>query len=142
MLLTIDIGNTEVTLGLFEAKRIVRSYRVSSETRRTADEAALLLRQIAPELAGTNGAAEPAKKAKGSRRATAKEHDCVIAAFAHVSPNAAMGGNGKVLERAHLGVGATMLPGRTVGADAVVGGGALVARDIAPSIAVKGVPAR
>jgi type III pantothenate kinase len=79
MLLAIDIGNTEVTLGLFEAKRIVRSYRVSSETRRTADEAALLLRQVAPELTGTNGAAEAVKKAKGSRRATAREHDCIIA---------------------------------------------------------------
>jgi type III pantothenate kinase len=79
MLLAIDIGNTEVTLGLFEGKRIVRSYRVSSETRRTTDEAALLLRQIAPELAGTNGAAEGARKAKRSRRAIAREHDCVIA---------------------------------------------------------------
>ncbi len=79
MLLAIDIGNTEVTLGLFEGKRIVRSYRVSSETRRTADEAALLLRQVAPELGGANGAADAARKAKGSRRAAAKGHDCVIA---------------------------------------------------------------
>jgi type III pantothenate kinase len=79
MLLAIDVGNTEVTLGLFEGRRLVRSYRVSSETRRTADEAALLLRQIAPELAGTNGAAEASRKAKGSRRAAAREHDCVIA---------------------------------------------------------------
>jgi type III pantothenate kinase len=51
MLLAVDIGNTEVTLGLFENRRLVRSYRVSSETRRTADEALLLLRQVAPELA-------------------------------------------------------------------------------------------
>src|SRR5258705_10282427 len=79
MLLAIDIGNTEVTLGLFEGKRIVLSYRVSSQTRHTADEAALLLRQVAPELGGANGPADAARKAKGSRRAAAKGHDCVIA---------------------------------------------------------------
>jgi type III pantothenate kinase len=79
MLLAIDIGNTEVTLGLFDGGKLKRSYRVSSETRRTADEAALLLRQIAPELAGMNGAAEPAAKGKGSRRAVAAAHESVMA---------------------------------------------------------------
>ncbi len=79
MLLAIDIGNTEVTLGLFDGGKLKRSYRVSSETRRTADEAALLLRQIAPELAGMNGAAEPAAKGKGARRATAAPHASVMA---------------------------------------------------------------
>jgi type III pantothenate kinase len=79
VLLAIDIGNTEVTLGLFDGRKLARSYRVSSETRRTADEAALLLRQIAPELAGTNGAAESSKKARGARRAVAAGHACVLA---------------------------------------------------------------
>ncbi len=50
MLLAIDIGNTEVTLGLFAGKRLARTFRVSSETRRTADEVALLLGQVFPEL--------------------------------------------------------------------------------------------
>src|SRR5262245_5328194 len=49
MLLAIDIGNTEVTLGLFQGKKLLRSFRVSSETRRTADEVALLLAQVFPE---------------------------------------------------------------------------------------------
>jgi len=79
MLLAIDIGNTEVTLGLFDGRKLARSYRVSSETRRTADEATLLLRQIAPELAGTNGAAEGTRKVRGSKRAVGVEHACVIA---------------------------------------------------------------
>ena len=52
MLLAIDIGNTDVTLGLFAGKRLVRSFRVSSETRRTPDEVALLLRQVFPEAKG------------------------------------------------------------------------------------------
>jgi pantothenate kinase type III len=79
MLLAIDIGNTEVTLGLFEGRKLARSYRVSSETRRTADEAGLLLRQIAPEVAGSNGAAEGTRKPRGTRRAVASEHACVLA---------------------------------------------------------------
>ena len=50
VLLAIDIGNTEVTLGLFEGRKLTRSFRVSSETRRTADETGLLLRHVFPEL--------------------------------------------------------------------------------------------
>ena len=52
MLLAIDIGNTDVTLGLFTGRKLVRSFRVSSETRRTVDEVALLLTQVFPEAAG------------------------------------------------------------------------------------------
>jgi len=51
MLLAIDVGNTEVTLGLFDGRRLTRSFRLSSETRRTADEISLALTQIFPELA-------------------------------------------------------------------------------------------
>ena len=50
MLLAVDIGNTEVTLGLFEDGTLRRSFRVSSETRRTADEVRLLLEQAFPEI--------------------------------------------------------------------------------------------
>ena len=42
MLLAVDVGNTEVTLGLFEDGTLHRSFRVSSETRRTAYEVRLL----------------------------------------------------------------------------------------------------
>lgn len=64
VLLAIDIGNTEVTLGLFEGKRLTRSFRVSSETRRTADEAGLLLRQVFPSL-DVAPAKAPRKSAPG-----------------------------------------------------------------------------
>ena len=50
MLLVIDVGNTEITLGWFEGEVLRRSFRVSSETRRTADEVELLLRQAFPEV--------------------------------------------------------------------------------------------
>jgi type III pantothenate kinase len=55
VLLAIDVGNTEVTLGLFDRRRLARSFRLSSETRRTPDEIALSLRQIFPELAVGGG---------------------------------------------------------------------------------------
>jgi len=50
VLLAIDVGNTEVTLGLFDGRRLARSFRLSSETRRTADELTLYLTQVFPEL--------------------------------------------------------------------------------------------
>ena len=55
MLLAIDVGNTEVTLGLFDGAALKRSFRMSSETRRTADEVLLTLGQVFPELAGGRG---------------------------------------------------------------------------------------
>jgi len=62
MLLVTDVGNTEVTLGLFEGKALRRSFRVSSETRRTPDEVALLLAQAFPEIAPAKGAASRGTK--------------------------------------------------------------------------------
>jgi len=50
VLLAIDVGNTEVTLGLFDGRKLKRSFRLTSETRRTADELRLALTQIFPEL--------------------------------------------------------------------------------------------
>ena len=81
MLLAIDIGNTEVTLGLFEERKLVRSYRVSSETRRTADEAALLLQQIAPELsvAAPGASRRGTGGTRGKPKAGAVGHDSVLA---------------------------------------------------------------
>jgi type III pantothenate kinase len=60
VLLAIDIGNTEVTMGLFDGPALRRSFRVASETRRTADEVDLLLRQAFPELAAGKGRASHA----------------------------------------------------------------------------------
>jgi len=72
VLLAIDIGNTEVTLGLFTGRKLTRSFRVSSETRRTADEAGLLLRHVFPELErgpgkAAAGASSPAPQSQGAR---------------------------------------------------------------------------
>jgi type III pantothenate kinase len=144
MLLAIDIGNTEVTLGLFEARKLARSYRVSSETRRTADEAALLLRQIAPELAGTNGAAERAEKARGARRAVGAEHACVIASV--VPPQTAIFAEAvkQLLGKAPLEITAASAPWlqieyrdpTAVGADRIANAVAVIERHGTPAVVV------
>lgn len=155
MLLAIDIGNTEVTLGLFEGRRLARSYRVSSETRRTADEALLLLRQIAPELAGTNGAAEGMAKgdrgaaegaAKGqrSRRAQGAEHGCVLASV--VPPQTAIFAEAarRLLGRSPLEITAASAPWLkieyrdpgAVGADRIANAVAVIERHGTPAVVV------
>jgi len=46
MLLALDIGNTNVTVGLFRGRRLVRSWRLSTDARRTADEHEAALRAV------------------------------------------------------------------------------------------------
>ncbi|MBX3228138.1 MAG: acetyltransferase [Labilithrix sp.] len=70
------------------------------------------------------------------------EHECVVGDFAHVSPRATLGGKCRLAELAQLGIGATMLPMTSVGPRSVIGGGALVARDIPADVVATGVPAR
>lgn len=54
-LLTIDVGNTNTVLGLFEGEELVRSWRIKTDARSTADEMALVFRGLLadePELTG------------------------------------------------------------------------------------------
>lgn len=46
MLLTIDIGNTNITLGVFDAERLVDSWHLSSDKNRTEDEYGIMLRTL------------------------------------------------------------------------------------------------
>jgi type III pantothenate kinase len=46
MLLAIDVGNTNVTLALFEGERLVADWRITSHHERTADELAVELGQL------------------------------------------------------------------------------------------------
>ena len=45
-LLTIDVGNTNTVLGLFEGDDLVRSWRIKTDARSTADEMALVFRGL------------------------------------------------------------------------------------------------
>src|SRR4051794_40731893 len=46
MLLTIDIGNTNTVLGVFDGEKLNRSWRIKSDSRTTADELALTFRGL------------------------------------------------------------------------------------------------
>ena len=46
MILAVDIGNTNVKIGLFEKERLVHSFKMSSDVKRTSDEYVALLLQL------------------------------------------------------------------------------------------------
>jgi type III pantothenate kinase len=55
MLLTIDVGNTNTVLGLFDGENIYQSWRTKTDSRETADELALKFRALlddSPEVTG------------------------------------------------------------------------------------------
>jgi type III pantothenate kinase len=50
MLLTIDIGNTNITLGVFNGDTIVHSWRLSTQITRTEDEYGVFLKNLLREM--------------------------------------------------------------------------------------------
>ena len=46
MLLTVDVGNTNTVLGLFDGEELFESYRIKTDPRVTADELALMFRGL------------------------------------------------------------------------------------------------
>ena len=46
MFLAVDIGNTNIVVGLFDGSRLVSSFRMASERNRTADEYGILMDQF------------------------------------------------------------------------------------------------
>ena len=45
MLFAIDVGNTNITVGLFEGKTLIKQFRMITQTSRTSDEYGVFLRQ-------------------------------------------------------------------------------------------------
>jgi type III pantothenate kinase len=57
MLLTIDVGNTQTVLGLFEGDEVIEHWRINTDERRTADEIAVVLQGLvrqSPLLVGAD----------------------------------------------------------------------------------------
>lgn len=55
MILTVDIGNTNVKIGLFEKGELCKSFKMSTDVKRTSDEyAALLLQLLSHSKIGEN----------------------------------------------------------------------------------------
>ena len=69
------------------------------------------------------------------------EHDNIIGRGAFLYPAVRLAGGVFVDDLATLGIGACVIPGRSVGREAYVEPGAVVIRDVAPGTTVGGVPA-
>ncbi len=48
MLLAIDIGNTNVTVGVFQEEELLATWRLATDTRKMPDEYALLIQNLLP----------------------------------------------------------------------------------------------
>ncbi|MDW8103980.1 MAG: type III pantothenate kinase, partial [Armatimonadota bacterium] len=46
MLLALDVGNTNIVVGVFDGQRLVEHWRVRTDRERTADEHGLLLTHL------------------------------------------------------------------------------------------------
>jgi len=70
------------------------------------------------------------------------DHECVVGAFAHIAPGAALSGRVHIGEGTFIGVGAAIKQGVRIGAWSVVGAGAVVIRDVPDGETWAGCPAR
>lgn len=69
------------------------------------------------------------------------DHDCRVGAFSHLAPNATLGGAVTIGTQVLVGAGATILPGKSVGDNAIVGAGAVVLGHVPARLTWAGVPA-
>ncbi len=70
------------------------------------------------------------------------EHDCFIENYVHISPGAVLSGNVKVGEYSWLGSNCSIRQEISVGANAVVGMGAVVVENVKQATTVVGSPAK
>jgi sugar O-acyltransferase (sialic acid O-acetyltransferase NeuD family) len=69
-------------------------------------------------------------------------HDCDIRDFVTVLPGAAISGDTVLEETCMIGSNAVVVEGRSIGAGAIVGAGAVVLKDIPRDVTAAGVPAK
>lgn len=69
-------------------------------------------------------------------------HDITIGDYTTIAPDAVILGYVTVGENCYLGANSTVLPKRIIGNGATVGAGAVVTKNVNPSVTVIGVPAR
>jgi sugar O-acyltransferase (sialic acid O-acetyltransferase NeuD family) len=74
--------------------------------------------------------------------AATASHDTKIGRYSNINPGAHLAGRVTVGEGCYIGMGASVIQGRSIGAWSVVGAGAVVTRDVPAGVTVAGVPAR
>lgn len=70
------------------------------------------------------------------------DHHSRVGDHVHIAPGVCTGGDVQIDEGAFVGIGATVMPQRRVGAWSIVGAASLVQRDIPPGTVAFGVPAQ
>ena len=70
------------------------------------------------------------------------DHDCNIGDFVHIAPNSALAGDVSVRDMALVGIGSSIVQGKTIGTNSVVGAGSVVITNIPDDVVVCGVPAK
>ncbi len=70
------------------------------------------------------------------------EHECNVAAFAHIGPGAVLCGNVQVGRNTFVGAGAVVRQGISIGSNVMIGAGAVVIKDVPDAATVVGNPAR
>lgn len=121
MLLAIDLGNTNITLGVFSADTLTGTFRLTSRHERTVDEYAVLLRQVLMTRGVTTNAIQTAVIASVVPSLTDVLKDAVRLAF----------GCDALVVGMDLALGVTLLIERPheLGADRIVN--AVAARELA-----------
>ncbi len=70
------------------------------------------------------------------------EHDCVIGDFVHIAPNSALAGDVCVKDMTFIGISSSVIQGKTIGENSVIGAGSIVIEDIPDNALAYGIPAK
>ncbi|MCX2683210.1 acetyltransferase [Campylobacter sp. MIT 21-1685] len=70
------------------------------------------------------------------------EHECVVGEFTHVSVGAKCGGNVTIGKLCFLGINCAVLPNLSVADESILGGGALLSKNIQEKGVFVGIPAK
>ena len=73
---------------------------------------------------------------------TIVEHDNWIGDYVHLSPNATLCGTVRVKPLTHIGAGVTVIQGKIIGRQSMIGAGATVITDIPDQVVAVGTPAK
>lgn len=73
--------------------------------------------------------------------AASVDHDCRLGDFVHICPGARLAGGVTLESGVLVGTGACIIPFKHVGAEAIVGAGAVVCKDVPAKAVVVGTPA-
>ena len=59
MLVAIDIGNTNITIGIFDQDTLIGNYRLTTKVRRTSDEYGFMLKTFLSQIASIKNCNKP-----------------------------------------------------------------------------------